>query len=215
MKLPLSITGFLLVACAAIAQSAPPSGEAASAQLPQDKHDGVAISVDAYTRLDRGKEKFGKANPLAVGILPVEVFFKNETDLPIKLKMSTIQLEVKSADGTHHQDLDWLAPVQVASAVAHPNGPSEPKMRRFPVGVGLPKDDKRDKMLEQIKPFAFDSDILPPQATIHGFFFFDVSGQIPAPGDASLYVPDLTEATSNKTLMFFEVALTNPGGPSQ
>jgi hypothetical protein len=215
MKAFLSVAGLLLVACAALAQTqaSPAQTESSTAELPQDKHDGVTISVDAYTRIERGKEKFGKANPLAVGILPVEVFFKNDTALPVKLTMSTIQLEVRTNGGANHQDLDWLAPVQVASAVAHPNGPSQPTLRRFPIGVGLPKDEKRDKMLEMIRPFAFDSDILPPQATIHGFFFFDVSGQIPAPGDASLYVPDLTEATSNKPLMFFEVALAN--GPAQ
>jgi hypothetical protein len=177
--------------------------------LPEDKHEGITLSVDAYTKVARGKDKFGKANPLAVGILPVEVFFKNDTDLPVKLDMNTIQLAVKSAGGGAHQDLDWLAPIQVASAVAHPGGPSQPKMRRFPIGVNVPKDEKRDKMLEILKPFAFDADILPPKATIHGFLFFDVAGNIPAAGNATLYVPDLTVATSNKTLMFFEVALQN------
>jgi hypothetical protein len=213
MKASLFIAGLLLATGSAFAQ-APPAAQAVAPALPEDKHEGITLSVDAYTKVARGKDKFGKANPLAVGILPVEVFFKNDTDLPVKLDMNTIQLAVKSAGGGAHQDLDWLAPIQVASAVAHPGGPSQPKMRRFPIGVNVPKDEKRDKMLEILKPFAFDADILPPKATIHGFLFFDVAGNIPAAGNATLYVPDLTVATSNKTLMFFEVALQN-ASPSE
>jgi hypothetical protein len=202
MKASLFIAGLLLAGLtfAQAPQQTPP------ATLPQDQHEGVTLSVDAYTKVARGKDKFGKANPLAVGILPVEAFFKNDMNLPVKLRLDTIQLEVHTANGGH-QDIDWLEPLQVAAAVAHPGGPPEPKLRRFPIGVNVPKDEKRDKMLEILKPFAFDSDILPPNATIHGFFFFDVGGNIPAPGDATFYVPDLTAEPSNKTLMFFEVAL--------
>jgi hypothetical protein len=210
MKASLLMAG-LLLAAPAFAQA---PQQTPLATLPKDQHEGITLSVDAYTRVARGKDKFGKANPLAVGILPVEVFFKNDTNLPVKLDLNTIQLEVHAADG-NHQDIDWLEPVEVASAVAHPGGPPEPKLRRFPVGVNIPKDEKRDKMLEILKPFAFDADILPPNATIHGFFFFDVGGNIPAPGDATFYVPDLTAEPSNKTLMFFEVALQNKSASEQ
>ncbi|HKQ86043.1 MAG TPA: hypothetical protein VJS43_04655 [Candidatus Acidoferrales bacterium] len=213
MKISLLLAALVLSGGMAFGQAAEPAES--SPALPQDKHEGVTMSVDAYTKVARGMQTFGKANPLAVGILPVEVFFKNETELPVKLDLETIQLEVHSGGGDKHQDIDWLEPVQVATAVAHPKGPSEPKVRRFPLGVSLPKDDKRDKMLEILKPLALNSDIIPPTGTIHGFLFFDVAGQIPAPGDATLYVPDLMVATSNKPLMFFEVALQSPGTTQQ
>ena len=219
MKASLFIAGLLLAAgivYGQASQSAPSTQTTPDpAVLPQDKHEGVTLSVDAYTRVSRAKEKFGKADPLVVGILPVEVFLKNETDLPVKLNMDTIQLEVHTGDSGKHQGIDWLAPIQVASAVAHPKGPSQPKARRFPIGVGVPNDDKRDKMLEILKPLALDSDIIPPAGAIHGFLFFDVAGDIPASGDATLYVPDLTVATSNKPLMFFEVALQNASASPQ
>ena len=221
MKTALLLAGLLLVANAAPAQNSQGSSPASSttaapvtAQLPQDKHEGITVSVDAYTSAARGKDKFGKANPLAVGIFPVEVFLKNETNLPVRLGMDTIQLEVRSESGSH-QDLDWLDPLQVATAVAHPGGPSQPKMRKFPVGLGIPKDDKRDKMLAILKPFALDTDLIAPMSTVHGFLFFDVSGDIPAPGGASLYIPDLTVATSKQTLMFFEVTLGNPNAAAR
>jgi hypothetical protein len=206
MKRMLLVAASLLAAATLLAQTQPSARPVPP--LPEDKHEGITLTADAYTRSDRSKDKFGKANPLAVGILPVEIFFKNDTNLPVKLDMDTIQLEYRP-DGGRKQDVDWLPPIQVATEVAHPGGPSKPRTRRFPIGVGVPKDDKRDKMLAFLKPFAFDADILPPNATIHGFLFFDVSGRMPAPGEATLYVPDLTEATSNKTLMFFEVPLGN------
>lgn len=213
MKASFLIAGFLLAAGGVYSQTPAPAGTPPI--LPADNHEGVTLSVDTYSQAGRSKEKFGKADPLPVGILPVEVFFKNDTNLPVKLNMDTIQLEVQTAGGARHQNLDWLEPVEVASAVAHPSGPSQPRLRRFPIGMNIPKDEKRDKMLELIKPFAFDSDILPPMATIHGFFFFDVAGKIPEPGAATLYVPDLKVATSNKPLMFFEVALERPSAVVQ
>jgi len=214
MKAPLLLLAVLVLSGGmAYGQAAQPAESAPD--LPQDTHEGVTMSVDAYTHVARGKAEFGKANPLAVGILPVDVFFKNDTDLPVKLDLGTIQLEVHSGGGGNHQDIDWLEPVEVATAVAHPKGPSEPKMRRFPLGMSLPKDDKRDKMLEILKPLALNSDIIPPHGAIRGFLFFDVAGEIPAPGEATLYVPDLTVATSNKPLMFFEAALQIPGASQQ
>ena len=218
MKSPFVFAGLLLAATVAFAQTTTqtPSQSAAqlangTAALPHDEHEGITVSADVYSRAARGKEKFGKANPLPLGVLPVEVFLRNDTNLPVRLGLDSVQLEVKSSDGGSHQDLDWISPLQVATLVAHPGGPAEPKMRRFPISVALPKDDKRDKMLDIIKPLALDADIIPPKGTIHGFLFFDVAGRIPAPGDASLYLPDLRLETSNKPLMFFEVILGEPG----
>ena len=62
-------------------------------------------------------------------------------------------------------------------------------------------------LVEAIKPFALDADIVPPQATIHGFLFFDLNHDMSLAADASLYVPDVTTVPSNKALMFFEVSL--------
>jgi hypothetical protein len=206
---------FLAAALFALAPAAfAQSGPETAPSLPQDSHEGLTVSADAYTNSARAKEKLGKGNSVPVGILPVEVFFKNATNIPVKLDMDTIQLEVRS--GSHHQDIDWLDPEEVANAVAHPNGPSNPHTRRLPLGVNIPKDDKRDKILEGLKPLILDSDIIPPNGTVHGFLFFDVGrGDMPSRSDCSIYVPDLTMATTNKPLMFFEVMLGKPATAQQ
>jgi len=186
-------------------KQSPPENSSGSA-LPQDQHDGLTVSAKPYTDVELAKEKFGKANPMAVGILPVEVFLHNETLEPVRVDVSTIQLSVNFPSGKH-QDLDWLSAKEVASVVAHPNGPPAPQSRRFPIGIGSISDKKTDKMLETIGPLALDADVVPPTATIHGFLFFDVGGRFTLAQDASLYVPDVTSVPSNKPLMFFEVPL--------
>jgi hypothetical protein len=61
----------LLVCAGALAQSgstgakdnAPANPPGAS--LPQDKHEGLTVSVNSFADPARAKEKFGKADPLA------------------------------------------------------------------------------------------------------------------------------------------------------
>jgi hypothetical protein len=212
-KRTLALLAAGLFACASVvAQTDSPAGKdnppanRPAASLPADKHEGLTIFADSYSEPARAKEKFGKANPLSVGILPVEVFLHNETLQPMRIDTSTMQLSVHFPSG-RHQDVDCVSARAVASAVAHPNGPPSPQARRFPVGIGSISDKKTDKMLETLGPLALDADIVPPMATIHGFVFFDLNGDLSLAGAASLYVPDVTVIPSSKALMFFEVPL--------
>ena len=172
----------------------------------QDRHDGLSISVDPYNEPARAKQKFGKANPLAAGILPIEVSMHNDTDRPIRVDLSTIQLEVHFSDD-HHQEIDWLPAQQVANQVAHPKGPAAPAARRFPIGVPSGADSKADKLAEILKPLALDADIVPPMGTIHGFLFFDLNHDMSLVQNASLYVPDVSTVPPTKPMMFYEVPL--------
>jgi hypothetical protein len=206
------LEAMLLVCSGALAQSGSSSQKddasknRPAASLPQDKHEGLSVSADSYSDPARAKEKFGKANPLLVGILPVEVFLHNETLQPMRIDTSTMQLSVQFPSG-RHQDVDCVSAKAVAAAVAHPNGPPSPQARRFPVGIGSITDKKTDKMLETLGPLALDADIVPPMATIHGFVYFDLNGDLSLARAANLYVPDVTSVPSNKALMFFEVPL--------
>jgi hypothetical protein len=201
-----------LVCAGAFAQENSPPGKAdapagrPAASLPKDTHEGLTVSANSYADPALAKDKFGKANPLPLGILPVEVFLRNETMQAMRVNMSTIQLSVRFPSG-RHQDVDWLSPGDVASVVAHPNGPPAPQSRRFPVGIGSIGDKKADKLMETLGPLALDADVVPPMATIHGFLFFDLNGDISLAEGASLYVPDVTEIPSSKALMFFEVPI--------
>ena len=174
--------------------------------LPQDRHDGLSVSVDPYTDGARSRQKFGKADPLPVGILPIEIFLRNESAQAIRVDQSTIQLTVRLRNGGQ-QDIDWVAVQEVASAVAHPDGPPSPQARRFRIGIPSATDKKTDKLVDILKPFFLDVDVVPPMGVLHGFLFFDLNHDLSIADTASLYVPDVTNIPSNKQLMFFEVPL--------
>jgi hypothetical protein len=191
-----------------VAQSGAPTGGAAhpAESLPRDQHEGMTISADSYSDPNRAREKFGKADPVPVGILPVEIFLINETTQAIRIDVNTVQLDVHFESG-EHQDIDWLPVGEVARKIAHPNGPSNPHPPRLPIGVDTGGDTKTDKILEILRPFALDVSIIPPMATLHGFLFFDLNHNMPLAERASLYVPNVTNVPEKKSLMFFEVAL--------
>jgi hypothetical protein len=204
-----SIAAVILLACSPVQVRANPPAQGAQqadGSLPHDSHEGLSVSADAYSDPARAKERFGKsANPLPEGILPVEVFLRNETDLPMHVDLSTIQLDVHPQGGARDQDIDAMSLHDVAAAVAHPHGPSAPQSRRFPVGLPSSTDKRADKVADVLGPLALDSDIVPPHGMIHGFLFFDLGDEMSLSETASIYVPDVTIVPSQKALMFFEV----------
>jgi hypothetical protein len=186
------------------------AGTAANAPvLPHDTHDGLTIQADAYTERNRSKEKFGKADPFAAGILAVELTLRNATDKPIRVDINTIQLEVHLRSGGR-QDLDWLAAEDVAALIAHPAGASGPSRPRMP-GLPIPTGDKKvDKLAEILKPLTLNADTVPPMGAVHGFIYFNVNSEMGLADNAVLYVPDAVLLPSKKALMFFEVLLGQP-----
>ncbi len=208
----LLIATVILLAASGFAHTIPGQDSATApaadskSSLPVDRHEGMAVSADAYSDFARAKSKFGKSNPLQVGILPVEVFLHNESGQAMRIQLETIQLVVHFQDGSQ-QELDWLDIKEVASTIAHPNGPPAPKTRRFPVGIGSISDKKTDKVVDELQPFALDADVVPPMATVHGFLFFNLGDDVSLARTATIYVPDVTNLPTSKPLMFFEVKL--------
>jgi hypothetical protein len=204
------------VACA---QSNPPASPAPPAKapagiLPHDRHDGLTIQVDSYLEPARAKEKFGKANPLEAGILPLEVIMQNDTEQPIRVKLDSIQLDVRLRNGGR-QDIDWLSAEETAVLIAHPGGnPNSPGQRRLPVPLGIPVGDKKaEKIAAALRPFALDSDIVPPMGKIQGFLYFNLGRDMELAPKSSLYVPDLVILPSNKVMIFFDVPLSAAAAP--
>ncbi|MGA7223205.1 MAG: hypothetical protein WB621_16760 [Candidatus Acidiferrales bacterium] len=188
------------------AQQAAPD---ATASLPHDNHDGLTIMADPWTDKQRSKDKFGKANPLDVGVLPVEVFLRNATDHPIQVNLNTVQLEVHLRNGSH-QNIDWLSPEDVASLIAHPGGAAPSQPRRI-AGIPLPNGDKKaEKYAEILRPLTLDSDTVSPMGSLHGFLYFDVNHDPSLADKSVLYVPDVVVIPTRKTLMFYEVPLGKP-----
>jgi len=209
----LTLAGLLLCASAFAQAPAPkhtPNGSPAPGpSVAHDTHEGMTVMADPYSDRARAKEKFGKANPVEVGILPVEVFLRNESDHPIRVNLNTIQLEIHFQNGGR-QDIGSLSPADAAYLIAHPKGPSGPKPSRLP-GISLPGGDKKAAQIEDIlSPLALDGDVIAPAATVHGFLFFDLDRDMSLAGTSVLYIPDAWVIPGNKALMFFEVPLAKP-----
>jgi hypothetical protein len=209
----LTLAGLLLSVCAAFAQAPTakrtPDGSPGPS-VARDTHEGMTVLADPYSDRARAKEKFGKANPVEVGILPVEVFLRNESDHPIRVNLDTIQLEVHFQNGGQ-QDIESLSPADAAYLIAHPKGPTGPKPSRVP-SLPLPGGDKKAAQMEEIlSPLALDGEIVAPGTTVHGFLFFDLASDMSLADTSVLYVPDAKVIPGNKPLMFFEVSLAKPG----
>lgn len=203
MRLSLVIIGLLLTCPVTLAQKDP-------ADLPaRDSHEGLLVAADPCLDAARAREKFGKSNPFEAGILPVDVYFRNDTDQAMRVDLSTVRLDI-SEPGEDRQRIVALTPRQVAVLVTHPGGTPDPEAsrRRVPQPIPMPSHDKKeDKILESLKPLAFDSDVLPPHSTLHGFFFFDLSHDFRLADFATLYIPDVKVVPANKLLTYFEVPL--------
>ncbi len=214
IKLIFLAAAILLIITSAFAQSNPssdksprPAAAPTAATAREDRHEGLSIVADPYTDTARAKEKFGKANPLAVGILPIEVFIRNESPQPIRVDLNTVQLEVRMHSGPR-QDIDWLTAAEVAKAIAHPGGARDPQRRRLPVPVPMPSKDKNaQKFAEILSPLALDADVIAPKSSVHGFLYFDVNHDVSVVSHSSLYVPDVVVLPNNKLMMFFDVPL--------
>lgn len=199
----------LLALTASLAIAAPRQHDSPRANLPHDSHSGITVSAEPVSDAARAKRIFGKADPLRAGILPVEVFLRNDTSEPVQIGLDTIQLEI------HHQSgrmdgVDSLPTAQVARDVAHPHGnPGQPRERRFPIGMAPIGDKKAEKLLETLRPLALNSDIIPPMGAIHGFLFFDLQNDFSLVDQSSLYIPDAVIVPSKKPLIFFEVSFQN------
>jgi hypothetical protein len=202
---------FVLALCAGAAlmhsqTSGSQTGSADPASLPaRDSHQGLLVAADPYTSADRYKEKFGKNTPYDGGIIAIEVFFRNDNELPIRLNLQTIQLQI-GAPGESRQRLTPLAPEEVADrTLAKPKDPTP----RLPVPrVGPPRakhDRKWQDFAAAVRSATLNTDLLPPHATTSGFLYFDIDRHYDWISNARLEIPDLAFMNSTKPLFFFEI----------
>jgi len=181
------------------------------AALPaHDEHQGLLIAVSPDTQ-DASKAKFGKNNPFDRGVLGLQVYFKNESAAPIRINLSTVRLLIgRPGSEVPRQNLDPLRPDEVADRVL--GTPSkDPTLRRSPVPrvpTGKPNRSKEWNELDSlVRSAILSTDVLPPQTTTRGYFFFDLDYKFDYLSNARLEIPDLSFMLDNKALFFFEIDL--------
>ncbi len=197
----------LLTAAAAAAQLVDPT------TLPaREAHEGLLIAANPYDDAARSKDRFGKKSPHSVGILALEIYFKNDTDKAIRVDLDRIRLAIDAPDESRQQ-IHFMPVETVVNAIVYPQGlnptaPRKPRPLPFP-GSGTGSKDKDVKQVSDVlRPLALEMDVLPPRATVRGLIFFDLNGRFDLLRYAQLYVPDLSIIQDGKALMFFEVDLS-------
>lgn len=185
----------------ASSQSAQPAAWTA-----KDTHEGFTVAADPYSDPARTEEKFAKADPYKAGLLAVDVFLKNDTAYPVHVDLSTIRLDVDNPNGPRAH-LPALNLEEAAKQIAHPNGPSLSVPHRLPPILSTGEDGRTRDAQKKLDPLTLQSDVVPPNGTLRGFLFFDVSGHYDLVPYASLYVPDVKSVAADNPMIYFDVPL--------
>jgi len=176
-----------------------------------ESHEGVTITARPWTDPALYKEKFPKKSPYAVGIIAVQVAFRNDSDDSMKINLERIRLNVALSE-ENQQALQPLSPGEAADLITNP-GAKNVTIRRIPIPLGGPKlghDKKWTEVEKTIRDAGVQASVVAPHGTVQGLLYFDMRGQFDLLSTAHLYVPDVVAIEKNRGLMYFEIDLSRP-----
>jgi hypothetical protein len=157
----------------------------------------VTMGVDPYVIGDKIKVAFGKVDPYQYGILPVLVVIQNDSDVAIKL--DGLAAEYVGPNGDR-------VPATPAKDVRYAKAPKRPSVIGGPAGAAPKILGKKNPLDEwEIEGHAFAAQMLPPGQSASGFMYFETGLQ----RGATIYIRGMTEASSGKELLFFELPLNS------
>jgi hypothetical protein len=212
-KLSISIPVFALSLLAAMPGTTqqPDSLKTASLQ----SHEAMTISAVPWMDPALYKAKFPKKSPFTAGILAVMVVFRNDSDQSVKLGLDRIRLSLQ-LDEENRQQIAPLTADQVAYGTLAPTRKDPTSKRKtFPFPTGPPKttpDKNWFEIQKQAENAGVPTNVVAPHSTVQGLLYFDLQGQFDLLSTAHLYVPDLMVMEKNRSLTFFEIDLSRPGG---
>ncbi len=210
MRTPLLICSFFLATAAAFSQKSPAAQPVTDpSSLPShESHQGLTIAARPLVSESAYKAQFTGHTPYEAGILAIDVYFKNENDKPIRLKLENIRLLV-DRPGQAAQKLEPLSAEDVADRTILKK-PSDPRVPRLPI-PGPRINSNRDKNWQEFASRAhaaeLQTDVLAPNSTQHGFLYFDVNHHFDWLSNARLDIPDLAFMVNNEALFFFQIDL--------
>lgn len=179
-----------------------------------ETHEGLTISAQPWTNAALYKEKFPKKSPYAAGIVAMQVVFRNDSNESLKVGLSRIRLSFQ-IDQDNRQEVQALTAAQVADEVLKPGGKDPSKRTKIPLPVSIPRNgnDKKWKELEeQAENAGVPASVIAPHSTVQGLLYFDLQGQFDLLNGAHLYVPEIVAMETNRSLTYFEIDLSGPGG---
>jgi len=176
-----------------------------------ESHEGVTITARPWTDPTLYKEKFPKKSPYAVGIIALQVAFRNDSDDSMKINLERIRLNVTLSE-ENQQALQPLSSEEAADLITNP-GAKNVTIRRIPIPLGGPKlghDKKWTEVEKTIRDAGVQASVVAPHGTVQGLLYFDMRGQFDLLSTAHLYVPEVVAIEKNRGLMYFEIDLSRP-----
>ena len=176
-----------------------------------ESHEGVTITARPWTDAALYKEKFPKKSPYAVGIIALQVAFRNDSDDSMKINLERIRLNVTLSE-ENQQALQPLSSEEAADLITNP-GAKNVTIRRIPIPLGGPKlghDKKWTEVEKTIRDAGVQASVVAPHGTVQGLLYFDMRGQFDLLSTAHLYVPEVVAIEKNRGLMYFEIDLSRP-----
>jgi hypothetical protein len=208
------LAGCLIVGAYAGAQQAG-SQRASLKTASLETHEGLTISAQPWTDAALYKEKFPKKSPFAVGIVAMQVAFRNDSNESMKVSLNRIRLSFQ-IDQDNRQELQSLTPAQVADQVLKPGGKDPSQSRsKIPLPVSVPhsgKDKHWTELEQQAENAGVPANVIAPHSTVQGLLYFDLQGQFDLLNGARLYVPDVLVMENNRSLTYFEIELSRSAG---
>lgn len=208
----------LLMMPAALASAVTFQGRASTApsqkdptKLPaRDAHQDFLVAADPWVTAEEYTARFPKESPFDYGIMAIDVYFKNDGALPVRINLATIQLTIMHTNSAN-EELPSLSSDAVANYMlgGQGNGKNPTKRSRLPIPIH-PSDKNAKKVQELadvLHAVQLQTDLVPPHSTVRGLLYFDVDGHFDWTTNARLYVPDLKTMGTDKVLFFFDVDL--------
>ncbi|HLX00029.1 MAG TPA: hypothetical protein VKR82_15400 [Candidatus Acidoferrales bacterium] len=171
----------------------------------RDTHQGVTVAADPWLQAQDYKARFGKKTPYDAGVIAIDIYFHNDGNIPLRVNLDTIRLTL-AFEGQPEQDLPPLRAEVVADYILNQSGVKKSRRLSLPIGGGKP-NKQMNEMTAVIRQNQLATDLIPPKGTVNGFLYFDLGGEFDYIKSAKIYVPDLKEMETDKTLFFFDVPL--------
>ena len=179
-----------------------------------ESHEGMTISARPWTDPALYKEKFHKKSPYAAGIVAVQVTFRNDSEDSLRVNLERIRLNITLSED-NRQALDPLTSEQAADLILKPGAKNIAKSR-FPIPIGGPKvghDKKWVEVEQELREAGVKASIVAPHSSVQGLLYFDLQGQVDLLNSSRLYIPDVVALEKNRGLLYFEIDLSQAGGP--
>ena len=188
---------FMSIAAAFAADKEPPPFRpAAAASFAHHQANAqVTIGAEPYDSGEKIKIAFGKVDPYQMGILPVLVVVENDSAAAIRLDRLHAEYvgpDRNRVDATPAAEVRYIRGPDRPSVIGGPGG-SRPKI--------LSKKNPLDAW--EIEGRAFSAKMLPAGQSANGFLYFQTAMQ----KGATIYLSGITEASTGKELLYFEIPL--------